>query len=403
MRILMFGWDFPPVKNGGLGVACLGLTRALVDKGVEVVFVLPHEQPVADSPLRFVFAGSSRARLYPVASALRPYSSSNTPLTLQRKNGHGSYERRLIDEVYRYARAGYALGAREQFDVIHAHDWTSYCAGMEAKRASGKPLILHVHATAYDQAGGGSADPEIHAIEREAFEHADAIIAVSNHTKNVIVQEHGIDPSKIIPIHNGADALPVEYGGQALASLKASGKKIVLFHGRITIQKGPDYFIRAAARVLEHDPDVIFVISGWGDMEAQILREAAELGIADKVLFAGSLWGKERDSMYQSADVLVMPSVSEPFGLVPLEAIQNGTPVLISKQSGVSEVLSHALKTDFWDIDEMANKILAVLHHAPLGRELVANGQHESEGITWEKAAGKCTEVYRSLVKPLTA
>lgn len=397
MRVLMFGWDFPPVKNGGLGVACLGLTRALTDKGVEVIFVLPHTQPI-ESPMRFIFAGNERVSLRSFLSPLRPYSSSSSTLFLPDGKGGGSpYARDLLDEIYRYAQAAYTIGHEEDFDVIHAHDWTAYLAGVAAKEGSGKPLILHVHATAYDQAGGGYVDPEIYTIEHEAFVRADAIVTVSNHTKKVVMREHGVSPSKMVVVHNGSDALPPFPGEPALLHLKAQGKKIVLYHGRITIQKGPDYFIRAAARVLAFDPNVVFVISGWGDMERQIMKEVAELGIADSVIFAGSLWGSERDSMYKAADLLVMPSVSEPFGLVPLEALQNGTPVLISKQSGVGELLSHSLKADFWDIDEMANKILAVLHHPPLGRELVVNGQHESRGITWEKAAEKCVELYRSL------
>lgn len=398
MRVLTFGWDYPPVKNGGLGVACKGLTEQLVSLGVEVVFVLPKAQDIC-FPGKHIFADNERITVRPVYSPLIPYGKSNTLLkTITNVDGKDTVHARvLIDEVYRYARKAAVIAAEKEHDVIHAHDWVSYLAGMNAKRVSGKPLVLHVHATSFDQAGGGNVDPEIYKIEQEAFEEADSIVAISNFTKDIIAEKYNVDASKIIVIHNGCDLEAYSELSPALQELKANGKKIVLFHGRLTIQKGPDYFVRAARRVIDVDPSVVFVISGWGDMERQIMHLVGELGLSGNVIFAGALWDEERDRMYQSADLLVMPSVSEPFGLVPLEAIQNGTPVLISKQSGVSEVLKHALRVDFWDVEEMANKILAAVKYEPLNRQLREYSRNELMQLSWRKAAHKVKEVYGRL------
>jgi len=398
LKILTFGWDYPPIKNGGLGVACYGLTTELVKRGVEVIFVLPRTQDV-DGDARFIFANKKngiKARV--VDSPLVPYLSSNSPLYIF--DGDGSrriYARNLIEEVHHYAAKAGVIAREEDFDIIHAHDWTSYLAGLSAKEASGKPLIIHVHATSFDQAGSKNVDPEVYKIEKRAFEEADCIVTVSNLTKDIIVREHGADPAKIVVVHNGCTELaPVELT-PVLSELKAQGKKIVLFHGRITIQKGPDYFVRAARRVVDVAPNTVFVISGWGDMEHQVMHLVGALGLSANFVFAGALWDEERDRMYQSADLLVMPSVSEPFGLVVLEAIQRGTPALISKQSGVSEVLTNVLKADFWDVEEMANKIVALLRYAPLDRQLTEYGKSEANRHSWGKAAHTIQELYEHI------
>lgn len=398
MRVLTFGWDYPPLKNGGLGVACHGLTEELIKSGVEVVFVLPREQPVVGS-LKFVFANVTPAALHVVDSSLVPYQSSQSYVELIDPGGKRlRFSHNKLEEVYRYAEAARSIALRESFDLIHAHDWSSYLAGLVAKAVSGKPLVLHVHATAYDQAAGENVDPEIYTIERKAFHEADAVVAISNYTKDIITNKYDVHPDKVAVIYNGINPGEQLTLAPVLKDLKAQGKKVVFYNGRITIQKGVDYFIRAARRVVDVDPNVVFVISGWGDMERQIMHLVGSLGLSQNVMFAGALWDEERDRMYQSADLLVMPSVSEPFGLVPLEAIQNGTPALISKQSGVSEVLTHALRVDFWDIDEMANKILAALTYSPLNRQLVAEGKQELRKLTWKHAAEKVVVLYQSLL-----
>jgi len=400
MKVLTFGWDYPPVKNGGLGVACMGLTQELVQLGIEVIFVLPREQEV-ESDIRFIFGtGNSRIHFREVTSTLAPYQSSWSTLVGYSPDGtKRHYAHSLIAEVYRYAREATAIAKEEEFDLIHAHDWTSYLAGLSARTASGKPCVLHVHATSFDQAGGPNVDPEIFAIESRAFREADSIIAVSNFTKDLIVEKHGIDPQKIMVAHNGVDTIEPMRLSPVLQEWRREGKKLVLFHGRITLQKGPDYFVRAARRVVDVDPNVLFIVSGWGDMEHQVMQLVAELGLSSHVKFVGSLWGKERDQMYQSVDLFVMPSVSEPFGLVALEALAHGTPVLISKQSGVAEVLAHALKADFWDTEEMANKILAATRYEPMRMQLATYGKDEIRGLSWRKAAEKVRAVFARLLE----
>ncbi len=399
MRVLIFGWDYPPMKNGGLGVACHGLTEELIELGLDIVFVLPREQPTIGGQ-KFIFANKTPATIHIFPSALLPYQHAQSFIEYFTPEGRRiQFSRRIIDEVYRYADAAYSIAMREQFDLIHAHDWTSYLAGVAAKLATGKPLVLHVHATSYDQAGGNSVDPDIYAIEHHAFQTADSVVAISNYTRGIVVEKYGVDPEKVTVVHNGIKPLVPPVLPPVLSELKAQGKKIVFYNGRITIQKGVDHFIRAARKVVDYDPNVIFVISGWGDMEHQIMHLVGALGLSKNVIFAGALWDEERDRMYQAADLLVMPSISEPFGLVPLEAMQHGTPVLISKQSGVAEVLTHALKVDFWDIDDMANKIVAALHYGALNKQLVEEGRKELLRLTWRRAADKVHALYQKLLE----
>jgi glycosyltransferase involved in cell wall biosynthesis len=407
MRVLTFGWDFPPSRNGGLGVACFGLTRELIDKsGVEVIFVLPKKQEVIGTP-RFVFAdGEAKVTVREVESSLVPYHSGTSlveSLIGYDATGKPQYKARtILEEVHRFAAHAAVIVQLEKFDLIHAHDWTSYLAGVAAKRVSGKPLILHVHATSFDQAASVNVDPSIFNIEKEAFAAADSIVAVSELTRKIIIEKHGIAPEKVTVVHNGCDTFEPVRHPESLRDLKAQGKKIILYHGRITIQKGVDYFVRAARRVVDVDPDVIFVISGWGDMTNQIIRQVGELGLSGHVIFAGALWEEERDRMYQSADLVVMPSVSEPFGLVPLEALQYGTPSLISKQSGVAEVLTHVLKVDFWDTDEMANQILASLRYPVMHQQLRESGRREINRLSWADAAKKLYQLYKRLLSHVT-
>ncbi len=399
MTVLTFGWDYPPVRNGGLGVACMGLTRELLQLGVEVIFVLPQVQDVVPDT-RFIFGHIARARLREISSPLEPYRGSQTTVVGYSPDGKRRlYAHSLITEVYQYAEEAMHIASEEVFDLIHAHDWTAYLAGVAAKIETGKPLILHVHATSFDQAGSTNIDSDIYAIERHAFHVADEIVTVSDYTKQMVVRQYGVDPAKISVVHNGCDVIDPARLPRVLEELKQAGHKIIMFHGRITIQKGLDYFIHAARRVVDVDPRVIFIISGSGDMEQQMMRLVGSLGLSGNVRFAGALWGEERDRMYQSVDLVVMPSVSEPFGLVPLESIAHGTPVLISKQSGVSEVLTHVLKVDFWDVEEMANKMLAAVRYTPLHQQLTRESKRELYRLTWRRAAEKVVDIYRRLLE----
>jgi len=408
MKVLMLGWEFPPYNSGGLGVACHGIARALTQKGVDVLFVLPKKIPVSDERIRFCFADIDSLDIRRVDTALVPYVSSDE-YARRRAGLDGIYGSDLFAEVRRYAMLIGDIARKEQFDVIHAHDWLSFLAGIEAKRVSGKPLIIHVHITSFDQAGGENVDPRVFEIERAGMRDADMVVTVSEYTKQMVMRYHGIHDSKIRVVYNGieaSDAGNTVVGNtdpDFLDSYRREGYKIVLFVGRITLQKGPDYFLRAAALVLRHHPKTLFVVAGSGDMEWRMIDLAAALGISKNVFFTGFTRGEELLRLFRSADLFVLSSVSEPFGITPLEALVNGTPVLISKQSGVSEVLSHALKVDFWDVEEMANKIVATLKYEPLARQLSSYGFEEVLQLTWSRAADACIALYRFILDSLRA
>lgn len=394
----MFGWEFPPHNSGGLGTACFGLTRALAGRNTEVIFVLPKKVGVSSSFAKMVFADERNVKFHEIESALKPYVTSEGYVRERDKLLRDIYGGTLMQEVRRYALRAREIAKKEHFDIIHAHDWLSFLAGIEAKKVSGKPLVLHMHATEFDRTGGQGVNQQVYDIERSSMEQADGIIAVSNFTKQKIVEHYGIPAEKIEVVHNGIDECDYANIPERLSELKRNGQKIVLFAGRITIQKGPEYFIRAAKRVLEHNPNVIFLVAGSGDMERQMMLEAAYLGISDHVIFVGFLRGDDLNAVYKAADLFVMPSVSEPFGITPLESIIAGAPVLISKQSGVSEVLTHALKTDFWDIEDMANKILGVVSHHSLWQTLWGNSREEVRKVTWDAASKKCIDYYTKIL-----
>ena len=296
----------------------------------------------------------------------------------------------MYAEVYRYAAVAAQLAKKEQFDIVHAHDWMTYPAGIAVARASGKPLIVHIHSTEFDRSGE-HVNQMVYDIEREGMEQADKVIAVSHYTRSIIISRYGISGEKVEVVHNG-----VEHNGNG--SLAETGiekdEKIVLFLGRITMQKGPEYFLRAAKKVLEVMDNVKFVMAGSGDLMHRAVEMAAELGIGQKVLFTGFLRGGDVQKIYKMADLFVMPSVSEPFGIVPLEALANDVPVIISKQSGVSEVLRNVLKVDFWDVNEIANKIVAVLKYPPLEMMLRNHGNYEVRKLRWKESAEKCARIY---------
>jgi glycosyltransferase involved in cell wall biosynthesis len=299
----------------------------------------------------------------------------------------------LLGQVYRYARFCVAATRHLKFDVIHAHDWLTYPAGLAVAQATGRPLVVHVHSTEFDRSGV-HVNQVIYDIERRGLHSAMKVITVSQLTKNVVVNRYGVRPQKIEVVYNGVELEPNTLGITGIESRD----KIVLYFGRITYQKGPEYFVHAARRVLEMMDNVKFVVAGSGDQARNMIELAAHLGIGHKVLFTGFLRGRDIDRVFALADLYVMPSVSEPFGIAPLEAMAHNVPALISKSSGVSEVLTHALKVDFWDIDDMANKIIAVLRHPPLSQTLREHGQFEVRKLTWDGAASRCEQVYRSVM-----
>ncbi|MBM3200129.1 glycosyltransferase family 4 protein [Candidatus Woesearchaeota archaeon] len=401
MKVLMFGWEFPPVSTGGLGTACYGLTKGLCLNGAKITFVLPKFTSENAEYVRIIIADKvlSTMNVIGINSALVPYvSSSGYQQMLQQKVSYGGktadaqlYGWDLFEEVNRFAQKAKLIAANEDFDVIHCHDWMTFLAGIEAKKASGKKLVVQVHATEFDRTGGHGVNQYVYDIERSGMHFADRIIAVSGFTKNMIVQHYGISPDKVDVVYNAVER--TNYMPNTFKISKSD--KVVLFLGRVTLQKGPEYFLYAAKKVLQHNKNVKFIMAGNGDMLHKMIELAAHLGIADKVLFTGGVKGNQVDDLYKSADLYVMPSVSEPFGITPLESLRNGTPAIISKTSGVSEILKHALKVDFWDIDELANKILSVLNYRVLHETLSTHGVMEIEKYTWDRSAKEVLNVYQ--------
>ncbi|MBX3381117.1 MAG: glycosyltransferase [Phycisphaeraceae bacterium] len=310
------------------------------------------------------------------------------------QQGNGAYGFDLVGDAERYARLVVSLTRSDEFDVIHAHDWLTFPAGVMLSRITGKPLLVHMHSTEFDRAGN-NVNQRVYDIERLGMHAADRVLAVSQLTKNICERRYGVPADKIDVVYNGIER---ENQQPPVGADIRSADRIVLFLGRITMQKGPEYFIAAAKRVLEKVENVKFVIAGSGDMALRMVELAANMGIGHKVLFTGFLRGKDVERIYSMADCYVMPSVSEPFGLAALEAISHDVPVIVSKTSGVSEVLSHVLKVDFWDIDEMANKIIAVLRHPPLGATLREHGSFELQRLTWSGAAERCVAAYAGAI-----
>jgi glycosyltransferase involved in cell wall biosynthesis len=441
MRVFMLGWEFPPHISGGLGTACYGMTKGLDEIGVGVCFVLPTAVPVsASSHVEFRSPSNlseealaetgepalEHVEFHKVDATLMPYGTPSgfeqavRRLEEQQRamaqsaieagmdveiaklafpagsfvQGTGAhYTGDLMTQVQRYARLTLGLARREKFDVIHAHDWMTYPAGIAAAAATGKPLVIHVHSTEFDRSGE-NVNQQIYEIERAAIHAANCVICVSHLTRNIVLRRYDAPVKKVKVVYNAID-LP-ENTDLEMTPIQRD-EKIVLFLGRVTMQKGPEYFLQAAKRVIEKYPKVRFVMAGSGDMITRCIRLAADLKIGSHVTFTGFLRGTNVDKVFRMADLYVMPSVSEPFGLAPLEALSHNVPVIISKQSGVSEVLTHALKVDFWDIDEIANKILAVLRHPPLHRTLRDHGHIEMQKFSWTDSARQLNEIYTAV------
>ncbi len=481
MKVLMFGWEFPPHIAGGLGTACYGLTRGLAAGGVQVTFVMPRawgdedgrfvrvvsasevEIPCAPPPVlpgadgAALPGGGSGPQATPgdgaetsaaweenvtfveVDSDMVPYMSperfrqerrsataftppnapetpgapaapetaaapvsapeapsAESPGNRCRYRFSGRYGAGLMEEVARYGQVGGQLAADMQdgFDVIHAHDWLAYPAGIAAKRASGRPLVVHIHATEFDRSGE-NVNRAVYEIEKAGMEAADRVIAVSNLTRRTVVERYGIAPEKVVTVHN---AVRFAVSPSAGAD-RALPDRIVTFLGRITYQKGPDYFVEAAAKVLRRLNGVRFVMAGSGDLMEHVVRRVAQLGISDRFHFTGFLRGDDVNRMFAMSDVYVMPSVSEPFGISPLEAMRANVPVIISRQSGVAEVLDYAVKVDYWDVDAMADAIYGLVAYPALSRLFAEKGREEVTGLKWDRAAAEVKKVYESVTR----
>ena len=431
----MFGWEFPPHIAGGLGTACYGMTRGLARNDVEVIFVMPRASGDEDERFVKVINASDVEARYSTGSTVEgaddimrkisfihidsnmvPYISPEEWNTYreeyertgrkiweregdswtQRYTFSGKYGANLMEEVARYAvvAAEVARQLEGQFDVIHAHDWLTYFAGIAAKRVSGKPLVVHMHDTSFDRSSSDNIDTRVYEIERAGMAAADRVIAVSNLTRNIVIEKYNIPAERVVTVHNAVRFVNSEME----APERGVEDKIVTFLGRITFQKGPDYFVEAAAKVLKRVPNVRFVMAGSGDMMNHVIRRVARLGIADRFHFTGFLKGDDVHKMFQLSDVYIMPSVSEPFGISPLEAMRANVPVIISKQSGVAEVLDYAVKVDYWDVDAMADAIYGFVKYPALAKMFSKKGLEEVTGLKWNNAAAKVKAVYEDAI-----
>ncbi len=415
----MLGWEFPPFFAGGVGMVCYELTKAFSKRNdIQVTYVMPYgPKDLHSGHVRLLAADNlipnSRIQVRKISSLLSAYMSPEEYMqqlkqlelkqlgmkegdsTVGKDNTFKLYGANLLQEVYRFAEKVKLLAMEEDFDIIHAHDWTTFPAAIALKELTGKPLVVHVHITEFNKSGGAGVNQQLYEIEKLGMQKADGIIVVSNLIKNMCISHYGIPAEKIFVVHNAN--IEMDEGMDYISDIKKYNK-IVLFAGRVTLQKGPEYFVHAAKKVCEYRDDVKFIMAGSGDMLNRMIDLAAHLGIADKFIFHGFYTREDAEKFYSMADVFVMPSVSEPFGVVPLEAMMKRTPTIVSKQSGVSEVLNHTLKVDFWDTDEMANKILALLNYSPLHIELTNRGYQEAKTLTWDVPAQKCIDLYHRLM-----
>jgi glycosyltransferase involved in cell wall biosynthesis len=423
----MFGWEFPPHISGGLGTASYGLTKGMATlDDLKVIFVVPKAWGDEDQTMvRLVGANKVPVAFrkvyyngfkYPiekieVSSKIVPYTDPEDfwKVTRSEVSGYslfiqtnskgmvdfsGRYDGSLMDEIYKYAIVASVIAEENEFDIIHAHDWLAYPAGIAAMEVSGKPLVIHVHATDFDRSGG-NCNPDVYRIEKSGMDAASKIITVSNLTRDIVINKYHIHPDKVETVYNAVEPVKIS---ENLIIRKGFDEKVVTFLGRITLQKGPEYFIEAAYKVLKVMDNVRFVMAGSGDMMERMMRRAAALKITDRFHFTGFLKGSDVFTMLDMSDVYIMPSVSEPFGISPLEAMQSNVPVIISKQSGVAEILTHAVKTDFWDIDAMADAIYGILNYPALANMFIKNGKEEVIRLKWDNSARHVRDIYYRVI-----
>lgn len=426
-KILMLGWEFPPVINGGLGIACLGMAKAL-SKYADVSIILPKTDPdfVVDNVeliglntvqieevrktvtknaykafdnIEFIETGilpyDTKSEVKGTRLAQKQITALLQDISKEELEGFKAeelYGSDVIPKVIQYAKYAARLALDKDFDIIHAHDWMTFLAGVEVKKMTGKPLAVHVHSLAYDRSGPDSRG-WIFDVEKYGMEQADLVLPVSAYTGNICRDHFGIDPSKIIPVHNGALEVDV------FRTEKAFPDPLVLFLGRLTEQKGPEFFLEIATKVIKKNRHVRFVMAGTGDQMKRIIETGAYDHVGDKFHFTGFLSKSKVNELLSMTDVYCMPSVSEPFGLSALEAAQFGIPAVISQQSGVAEVLHGALKADFWDTDLMADHIVNLIENPKLHAEVVEDGYKDLKSLTWEAAAEKIVSTFDNFLQ----
>ena len=416
MKALMFGWEFPPHILGGLGTASYGLTRGMaMQPDMDITFVIPKPHGDEDNSFLKIIGACN----VPVVWKENDWNFVNDRLGwimhpdeyFWLRNGikydfrriytnelgcisfSGRYPDNLIEEISNYEAVASVLAHQMDFDIIHSHDWLTYPAGVFAKQISGKPLVIHVHATDFDRSRG-QVNPTVYNIEKRGMDMADHIITVSNLTRKIVIEKYHQDPNKVTTVHNAVEPLADAH----TFSKTDRSDKVVTFLGRITMQKGPEYFVEAAYRVLQKTKGVRFVMAGSGDMMNAMIDLVAKRGIADKFHFTGFLKGRQVHEMLAESDVYIMPSVSEPFGISPLEAMQVGTPTIISKQSGCAEILEHAIKIDYWDIDAMADAIYSIVKNPAMYKSMRELGRDEVNNIKWYDAGLKVRAIYNRVL-----
>ncbi len=394
MRVLMLGWEYPPFSSGGLGTHCYNMTRSLSQKGTDITFLMPGCSDDLHSEFaRIVRAG--KLRLMKVGSVIRPYLPSLpiSKVSVSARSDKGQvYGEGFLQEVRKYNDLAAQSAKDIECDVIHCHDWMTFPAGIRIKEEKSRPLVVTVHSTEFDRTGSLAPNPWICDIEWQGLYHADRVIAVSNYMKNMIMDKYSVPEEKIDVVYNS-----IEPGNYCSESREFGlGEKVVLFLGRLTLQKGPDHFLKAAKLVLEKEKCVRFVMAGTGDMLPQLIDQAISLGISDRVTFTGFVDSVE--DCYRMADLYVMPSVSEPFGITALEAMASGAPVMVSRQSGVQEMVGHRLAVDFWDVESMASNMIGVLRYQSLSREMRANGLREVSRLSWADSAEQTLSVYSKTI-----
>ncbi len=400
MKILMLGWELPPYNSGGLGIACYQLCKSMSKKDVDIEFILPYEADHGVDFMKITAASPQDGESFILNNSV--YDSKYFSLNA----GYSFYN--IHDQQMIYEHSVTKLVENQEYDVVHAHDWLTFRAALKLKHLKKWPIILHVHSIESDRAGSTHGNPLVEEIESIALMSADKVIAVSEHTKQAIIHAYSIPADKIEVVHNSIDTSMLEPldGDNAyhyLSAMKSLGYRVVVNVGRLTIQKGLPNLLKAARKVLVHNPKTIFLIVGSGEQSHELISLAGELGIGANVLFADFQRGKNWRDAYAIGDLFVMPSISEPFGLTPLEAVAYGTPSLVSKQSGISEVLRNCLKVDFWDVDEMANKIDGVMNNDSLRDELLTNATKELSSLSWDKASDKIIQLYKQHTDPIGA
>ena len=407
MKALMFGWEFPPHILGGLGTASFGLIKGMsLQSDMDITFVMPKPWGDEDQSFLKIIGACNTPIVWKevqydqVAARLSKYMDPQEYFKLRDHiyadfsyrhvndlgcfEFSGRYPDNLLEEINNYSIVAGVIARAEGYDVIHAHDWLTYPAGIHAKTVSGKPLVIHVHATDYDRSRG-NVNPDVYGIEKNGMDHADHIITVSNLTRRTVIEKYHQDPAKVTTVHNAVEPLSPDI--LSISDKRGVKDKIVTF-------LGPEYFVEAAARVLSKTDNVRFVMAGSGDMMDKMIRLAASRNLSDRFHFTGFMKGKQVYEIFKASDVYVMPSVSEPFGISPLEAMQCGVPSIISKQSGCAEILDYAIKVDYWDIEALADAIYGLIAYPKLHAFLKEEGLKEVNNIKWEYAGQKVRRIY---------